>query len=718
MKVVTILVVLTLALSMVAPIAAASGDRGYTESVSPISSTASIADHDGPPPGMVGVPSSNVGPPAHAGPSAHANIPTDAAAWSLHADKHADTLELEIDATSSGEPVLRAIDDKNHEGRTIAVDATTLADAVGHRPAVAHGDHSSGEEWSAGIDYENGYAKIDVPKFSTNEITFDGEVNVRGNVSDGSTLTYDIDSADGVDEVNATLTGTVNSEWNNHSASASAGESDPINIGGNVDPGGPANGNPQLTATGVLSEHSKYYNETLFTSSGGSTSLTYTNVSGSMDQVIVDQMIASWGSGAYNVYYDLIVEVNGNEEHRSSHSMDGGYGDDADEYKVHDISGVNVSDGDDVTVTFQQTGSDDFSTEETVHGDYVNITMAGSDVSASVNSESFDFSGLDPGETASKEVTSLSTGEEQIDWSGTGSVDWSLEINERAETVDPSIEVNGESDGYTGRLSEGETKSLNISASTITEGTNTINVSTGTSNGVITTAELDYTHPAPTDQSVSYESQTWSERYNVSRTWDSATLDASVTIPFASSRVVAIRDVEMRTNGGSWSAVPSSSYTLDGTTLEVGLGDVNEGDEIGVRANGSKVTVENGAIDVVEPTIEGNTLDTQLEIAEKSDGFGIDVGGTSEGNWLHKTANESWTAAETYTTITASGSQTIRAPGASSGATMNRGERELESNDVLRRSLELRLRGRIPLSRHDLGRDVLPLFRDARGCAG
>lgn len=142
-----------------------------------------------------------------------------------------------------------------------------------------------------------------------------------------------------------------------------------------------------------------------------------------------------------------------------------------------------------------------------------------------------------------------------------------------------------------------------------------------------------------------------------------------MTIPFSSSRVVAIRDIEYRRNGGSWQSV--DSYQLDGTTLDAQLGDVSEGDEIAVRANGSKVDVDGGAIDVVSPTVEGNTLDTTVEITSHSDSFGIDVGGTSEANWLHKTANESWTAAETYTTITASGSQTIRAPGASSGATMN-----------------------------------------------
>jgi len=73
---------------------------------------------------------------------------------------------------------------------------------------------------------------------------------------------------------------------------------------------------------------------------------------------------------------------------------------------------------------------------------------------------------------------------------------------------------------------------------------------------------------------------------------------------------------------------------------------------------------------VLEPTVEGNTLDTAVEITSKSDGFGIDVGGTVEGNYLHDITNESWTGAETFATISATGSQTLRAPGASTGGTM------------------------------------------------
>lgn len=56
------------------------------------------------------------------------------------------------------------------------------------------------------------------------------------------------------------------------------------------------------------------------------------------------------------------------------------------------------------------------------------------------------------------------------------------------------------------------------------------------------------------------------------------------------------------------------------------------------------------------------------EIVDYSESFGIDVGGTSEGNWIHKTANESWTAPETYVTVTSSGGQTIHAPAASAGS--------------------------------------------------
>ncbi len=223
------LVVLAVALSMVAPIAAAS---------------TATATSSGPPSGMVGVPSGNVGPPDHAngngpgsvgGPPAHANIPTHAAAWELMADKHASTLEMEIASTAEGELVLRAIDDKNHEGRTIAVDAQTLTQAVGHRPTTAYGSHSSGSQWVDSIEYENGYAKIEISRFSTNEITFDGRVQLTGSpASDGTAYSYQLEDASNIDDYTVNLTGVKRTADTNQSVSGAVG-SKSVTVGGNLD---------------------------------------------------------------------------------------------------------------------------------------------------------------------------------------------------------------------------------------------------------------------------------------------------------------------------------------------------------------------------------------------------------------------------------------------------------------------------------------------------
>ena len=201
---ITVLVVLVMITSMVAPFAGTVG-----------------AQQSGAPSGMVGVPSENVGPPDHAqgggngggppgGVELPESVPTDAAAWSVHASKHAGDLGVTI-GEISGSPALVFSDDVNHDGREVAVDATTLEETLGERPPTAYGLHEDGSEWTSSISYENGMAVFEVPRFSSNTVTFEGTISLTGSPAEnGTTYTYDLSDSEDISDINVTLTGSEN----------------------------------------------------------------------------------------------------------------------------------------------------------------------------------------------------------------------------------------------------------------------------------------------------------------------------------------------------------------------------------------------------------------------------------------------------------------------------------------------------------------------------
>ena len=199
------------------------------------------------PSGFVGLPAENVGPPDHANAPDHAGppteigppngLPTQASAWQVLASKHAGTLTVEV-GTVDGKLALALSDAENHEGRQVALDAETLANAVGHRPSVVYGVHESGERWSRPVTYRDGSATFDVPHFSTNTVTFSSTTAITAqDAVDGSSWSYDLSSVDGVSAPAVTLTGVTATEWDNASAGG-LGNGDSMNlwVAGNAEP--------------------------------------------------------------------------------------------------------------------------------------------------------------------------------------------------------------------------------------------------------------------------------------------------------------------------------------------------------------------------------------------------------------------------------------------------------------------------------------------------
>jgi hypothetical protein len=295
-----------------------------------------------------------------------------------------------------------------------------------------------------------------------------------------------------------------------------------------------------------------------------------------------------------------------------------------------------------------------------------------SDPSVTIDGETVSYSGdMADGETYT-ETISPSVGSHSASVSlSSGNLDLEVNVEETTVTENPTVEVNGQTTSYSGTLSDGQTASLSTNTTWVETGTNRINISATNPGGSAPTPQvgLDYSHGAADDVSVQYDGETWSERYNISHTYASDRSNSTLRIPFSSDRVVAVRDAEYRVNGGSWSSIPESDRDFDGSELILQLGDVSAGDEVEIRANGSKVRVPTGEITVLEPTTEGNSLQTKIELTSWSSDAYIDVSGTSSKRYVHHAANESWSSPDEYAYIDGGDEQHLYMPKASSGAT-------------------------------------------------
>jgi len=217
------------------------------------------------------------------------------------------------------------------------------------------------------------------------------------------------------------------------------------------------------------------------------------------------------------------------------------------------------------------------------------------------------------------EVANLTTADESWDVSVSGTVDVTLNVTERTVTKDPAVELNGVVYQYDGLLADGAVAELTANQSDLREGTNTVNVSVGdgslSSDAPTPSVALDYSHDASGAKTVTYTGGQWRESYNVSKSYASNRTNAALTIPFQTD-VIKLSTVEYRVDDGSWQ---TATYTLDGTTATVELGNVSAGETIDVRATGSAVNVIDGEITVTEPTPPGEPLNSTISIDSAGD---------------------------------------------------------------------------------------------------
>lgn len=298
----------------------------------------------------------------------------------------------------------------------------------------------------------------------------------------------------------------------------------------------------------------------------------------------------------------------------------------------------------------------------TLSYDQVNTTE---DPTVDIGAETVSHSGqLSDGESVSQSVT-LGSGDASVSASSIGAVNVGVNWTAVTETRDPAVTINGYTTSYNGTLAKGETTTLASNPDWIESGDNNVTVSTNSpSQGPGSLTGLDYSHDtASISTSANVTATSWTENVTVSNTFPSAQTGATVYIPFSDDDVAEIKTLDVRTNGGGWT---SPDYSLNGNDLTVNLGDVSEGDEVEVRARARKVRTTDGSIEVLNPTVEGDQLATEIEVTDRGPNFGIDVGGTSDR--VHYASDYSWTGDRGHVEAAASGSQTLRLPGANVGS--------------------------------------------------
>jgi len=659
--------------------------------------------------GMVGLAddqiSSNV--PQHA----QDRIPTSAGAWSPQTSAYSSSLQMEISTESArkgmapsrvkkstDDLVLSFTDDQNHEGRKVGVNATTLEETVGYRPEFAYGVHEDGSEWRESITYEDGMAVWTIPRFSTNTVTFDGEFSLTATpASDGDQFSWN--TSDGGENLVINVTGATNSAWDNESAVgiAPSGKTS-IAVGGNA----PASSETlTLTGYGTQTLYSGSVEVKRWVAGDNSGELVDSEMQINKPPSTIEKLkFGIGGEGGDNDIDIYIVKEQPDGTYGEGTKVKSGWTPNTTGNITVDITDYDASGASSVTVELitnsaassdsylktknggQETDSfsEDTSGSATFRNDPAAVYAIASppqSVGVTVDGTTFSFGNFSDGETKSKQIDfSSSASELNFSGSGTGSLYVDLDLKERTQTVDPVVELNGNSESHTGTLSDGQTVTITQNDSHLVAGENQLNVSVGdgtlSSDAPTPQANVNVTHDVVTTQSIDFKSEALSEEYTANKTWDDGGNNAQFSVTWASNRVVKVRDLEVQyydSNGNLDHTDTSPTYSVSGDSVTVELGDVPQGWTTRVVLTGSKVQVKNGNITVLDATKSGNTLDTKIQIDSKSQGFAIEVGGTAEGDLIHYTMNESYSGPDEYSVTKANGKQLIKMPNAGSGST-------------------------------------------------
>ena len=541
-------------------------------------------------------------------------------------------------------------DDVESGAREVALDAPSMRDALGYIPTQVWGTADDGSTWTAEARTEDGYLIFEVPHFSTQTVTFSSEVSLTGSPAvDGTEYSYTIDNYDSVTAPSINLTGVANTGTVTESGESTGSKT--VDLIGVDEPGGPAGGEPEV-AVNMGSSGNHYFDASELGSDARYPTVTLPSDFPTADYDVLLQNINMDTEDPVTFYLDVNgQQVWQDELTPSTCSI-------CASAKAQATPTVELSGGD--TLEMRVSRGSQYGIREVTEVEPSGETTISTDTGRSVTITDTGTAAID----LTGDETSL-----DISHTGDGIESWSLEYAATVETRDPVVVLNGETASYNGTLADGETTSLSLPRSALREGQNnvTVSVGSGTSDaGPVPSVGFDYRHRVESKRGVSISATRWTEEINVTRYFAESRTDGEVRVDFAGD-VVGVRDLQVRKGpSASWQPISSGDYSFDGTTLTASIGDVSEATNVTVSGTGRKVSARNGDFTVVEPTVEGDELDTSIEVTEASDGFGIVTGNATSP--VHYIANPSWSD-ESRAVIESGGIQFLSLPQANPGST-------------------------------------------------
>ena len=384
-------------------------------------------------------------------------------------------------------------DNSSHEGRTVAVPSDAIRAVYGYLPEAVHGVHDSGEEWVRPTSGESGLLIFEVPKFSSNVVTFTGEATISSSgATNGSTVSWELSDLDATSDPVINLTGEENTEWDNVSVSGvSDGTEVSLDLAGTDVTG--VGGDPEVTFTGISSQNSRTE------PADGSSFTVGGNLAPTDEQISVSTSRASASSGGPTVgpsetksfsvdasSIDTVTRVEVDVTH-----ADSGDGKDFEVYWDFDggSSQKYFDDSGGQTKTFTWTGSVSGGVLDLRGQNYYSqyydfyvdsVTAYGEktgDVSVSVGGSSYTFQSdgtkdinLSSGVSYSPSYSKQNSG---------GSVNADINFQENTVSEDPGIDIDQDGTAeasHTGTLSHGETAT--VALSTLSPGDGLVDVKT------------------------------------------------------------------------------------------------------------------------------------------------------------------------------------------------------------------------------------------------
>jgi len=140
----------------------------------------------------------------------------------VRASAGSQTMAVET-AVVDGEPAIVLDDDRTHSGRWVSIETAWFEGAIGEVPDAAYIEHEENGKYAAPLQVRGESAAFYVREFSTNTVTFDGEVRLSGaEAGDGTQYEYDLNDTSGVDDPSINLTGLSNTQTVSDSGTGAA----------------------------------------------------------------------------------------------------------------------------------------------------------------------------------------------------------------------------------------------------------------------------------------------------------------------------------------------------------------------------------------------------------------------------------------------------------------------------------------------------------------